>query len=200
MNGTKNLTTTNKDKDEFVFGGVQERIEMEFLKNKIHFLTGSIDEDGIKKAIQWIVYENTCSEQTGELTLYINSVGGDLYESFALVDIMKNSTIPIRTIGIGSIMSAAFLVFASGTKGRRFIGKNTGIMCHQHSGEIEGKHHDIVSYTKENQYCNERMLDIIQIASGLESRVIKSKLLNSTDIWLKSEEMVTLGLADHILG
>lgn len=197
MNTLKTSVQNKKEKDEFF--GVAEKFEKCFFQNRINFLTGEITEENVGKIIQWIIYENTTDETPKTLTLYINSEGGDLYQAFALIDMMNASKHTIRTIGVGNIMSAAFLIFASGTKKERYISKNTGSMCHQYSGEIEGKHHDIIARMKESELCNKRMLCILQEATGLESRVIKSKLLNSTDVWLDSEEMVSFGLADHIL-
>lgn len=197
MNTQKISVQSKKDKDEFF--GIAEKYDKCFFQNSINFLSGEITEENIGKILQWIIYENTTDDVPKTLTLYVNSEGGDLYQAFALIDMMNASKHTIRTIGIGNIMSAAFLIFASGTKGHRYISKNTGSMCHQYSGEIEGKHHDIMARMKEAELCNKRMLCILQETTGLEPRVIKSKLLNSTDVWLDSEEMVSFGLADHIL-
>jgi ATP-dependent Clp protease protease subunit len=197
MNGIKNDPLIKKDREDDL--NVPEEFDKCFFENRIHFLSGNIEEDNIKKAIQWIVFENARKHEEGMLTLYINSQGGELYQAFALIDVMRSSIIPIRTIGIGSIMSSSFLIFVSGTKGQRYIGKNTGIMCHQYSDEMQGKHHDIKSWMKESDHCNSRMLNILSASSDLDVRTIKSKLLNPTDMWLDSKEMVTFGLADHIL-
>lgn len=188
------------NKDKYEFQNAEEKIELSFLDNHTHFLTGDIEEANIKKAIQWIAYENMKSYDSDKtLTLYINSYGGDLYQAFALIDIMKQSRYPISTIGIGAIMSAGFMIFAAGEKGYRFVGKNTGIMCHQFSDYAEGKFHDLKSQAKANDICNQRMVDILREASGLSDRNIKSKLLGPTDLWLTPEELVDLNIADRIL-
>lgn len=88
-----------------------ERINVKLLDNHVHFLVGEIDEDNVNDCIRWITYENLdLKEKT--LTLYINSTGGDLYQAFALIDMMRSSNHPIRVFGIGAVMSAAFLIFA----------------------------------------------------------------------------------------
>lgn len=188
------------NKDKYEFQNAEEKIELSFLDNHTHFLTGDIEEDNIRKAIQWIAYENMTrydSEKT--LTLYINSYGGDLYQAFALIDMMRHSQYPISTVGIGSIMSAGFMIFAAGTKGYRYIAENTGIMCHQFTNESYGKYHDIKAAAKENETLNERMLKILREASGLPDRTIKTKLLGPTDLWLTPSELVDLNIADRIL-
>ena len=194
-NGTKRME--NKfPMDDLV--GAEEKIGLRFLDNHVHFLMGDIDEDNIKKAIEWIAYENLDNKDK-ILTLYINSYGGDLYQAFGLIDMMRISRYPVATIGIGSIMSAGFMIFAAGQKGRRAITKNCGIMCHQFSNENVGKYHDIKSATKENETLNDRMVEILREASGLPLRSIKSRLLGPTDAWLTPEELVSYKLADRII-
>lgn len=176
----------------------EDRVEGKLLQSHIHFLTGEIDEDNIRKAIQWIVYENVTNEAK-TLTLYVNSQGGDLYQAFALIDIMRKSKHPINTVGLGCVMSAAFLIFIAGTVGNRMIAPNTGIMCHQYSDITEGKHHDLKATMKEGENCNSRMLSIIQESCDLDVRTIKRRLLNPTDVYLTANELIELGLADSML-
>lgn len=176
-----------------------DRIAAKLLENSTHFLVGDICEDNVSEAIRWIVYENLDSKAAKTLTLYINSQGGDLYQGFALIDTIRNSHHPVRTIGIGQVMSAAFLIFASGEKGERYIAKNTGIMCHQYSDSPEGKYHDIKAQMKEGEYCNARMLSVLKEATGLSATRVKSKLLPASDVYLTAQELVDLGVADHII-
>ena len=176
-----------------------DRIDVSLLNAHTHFLIGDIEEENINNAIKWIVYENLEVHRPKTLTLYINSSGGDLYQAFALIDIMQQSNHIIRTIGIGSIMSAAFLIFVSGSKGERYIAPNTGIMCHQFSDGVDAKYHDIKAQMKESEYCNERMLNILKDACELPPSKIKSKLLPASDVYLTANEMVDMGLADQVL-
>jgi ATP-dependent Clp protease protease subunit len=172
-------------------------VELSLLSQNTHFLTGEIGEDNTKKAIQWLISENLNTDRK-TLTLYINSTGGDLYDAFALIDVMKNSIHPIRTIGIGAVMSAAFLIFAAGTKGLRFAGPNTSFMCHQYSETLTGKHHDIKASIKECDTYNTRMVQLLQEASGLSSAKVKSRLLPASDVYLTADEVLEMNIADHI--
>lgn len=176
-----------------------DRLDIRLLEGSIHFLTGEITEENVTSAIKWITYENLDITSQKVLTLYINSPGGDLYQAFALIDIMRNSHHSIRTIGIGTVMSAAFLIFASGSKGQRYIARNTGVMCHQYSDGLEGKHHDIKAQMKEGEYCNDRMLGILRAATSLPVAKIKSKLLPPSDVYLLASELVDFNVADHII-
>ena len=177
-----------------------ERVSLRLLENHVHFLTGEICEENVQEAIRWITFENLEQKSGKVLTLYINSYGGDLYQAFALIDIMRVSKYPIRTIGIGTIMSAAFLIFASGDKGQRFIAQNTGIMCHQFSESTEGKYHDIRAALKETENANAKMVGILQDATGLTAAKVRSKLLPASDVYLSAQDLVDLSVADHILG
>jgi len=193
------IKMTNK-KDFDLDVSALEKIGLGLLNSHVHFLTGEIEEENIENAIKWIVYENLiCGNSPKTLTMYINSSGGNLNDSLGLIDIMRTSQCPIRTIGIGSICSAAFMIFSSGTKGERYIANNTSIMCHQYTDGMEGKHHDIKSRFKEVELTNTRMIEILKENTGLETRTIKSKLLCPTDVWLTAEELIELGVADNFL-
>lgn len=176
----------------------EDRIDVKLLDNHTHFLVGEIEEENINKCIKWITYENLDSKEK-TLTLYINSTGGDLYQAFALIDVIQSSTHPVRVIGIGAVMSAAFLIFASGTKGERYAAKNTSFMCHQFTSGVDAKYHDIKAEMKENEALNTRMVAILKEATGLAPSVVKRKLLPASDVYLSAEEVVEMGVADYLL-
>ena len=173
-------------------------IDNKLLSNGIHYLSGDIAQENIDNAIKWLLYENLEPKEK-KLTLFINSTGGDLYQAFALVDMMNNSKHTIRTIGTGAIMSAAFIIFASGTRGERYISENAGIMCHQFSNTIENKYHDIKAQMKETDLCNARMLEILKQATGKNEDTVKLHLLPASDVYLTAQEMIDAGAADHLL-
>lgn len=176
----------------------EDRIDLKLLESSIHFLTGEINEESVEKCIKWITYENIDSKNK-TLTLYINSTGGSLYDAFALIDIMKHSPNPIRVIGMGAVMSAAFLIFASGAKGERYAARNTSFMCHQFTESMDNKYHDLKATMKENDLCNERMVNILRDATGLAPSVIRKKLLPASDVYLTAEETMELNVADRLL-
>jgi ATP-dependent Clp protease protease subunit len=162
-----------------------------------YYLTGDVDEHSIAPIIKWILAENITMRHK-QLNIFINSLGGDLYQAFGLIDVMKSSKIPVATFGIGSLMSAAFLIFISGNKGQRSLTKNTSVMSHQFSTYYEGKEHDVKASEKETRYIKQRMLDVIKESCAMDERMIKRKLLPPSDVWLSAEECVELGVADAI--
>jgi ATP-dependent Clp protease protease subunit len=196
MNGT---IESNMDQKIDNMSFVDESVRSALLDNSIHYFSGEIEEDNIAEAIRWVIFENLKGEdETKPLVLYINSIGGDLAEAQALIAVMRKSKRPICTIGVGSVCSAAFMVFAAGTKGLRFISDTASIMCHQFSGGFEGKYHDLKSMFKENELMNDRMVKLLQEFTGLEPKKIKSKLLPPSDVWFTADEVIELGVADHI--
>ena len=176
----------------------EDKIDVKLLENHTHFLVGEIEEENVDKCIKWITYENIESKEK-TLTLYINSTGGDLYQGFALIDVMQSSDHPIRVIGIGAVMSAAFLIFASGTKGERYAAKNTSFMCHQFTSGTDAKYHDLKAEMKESESLNTKMVNILKDATGMAPSVVKRKLLPASDVYLTAEEVVEMGVADYIL-
>lgn len=184
----------SKKFDDF---NADDRISVKLLENSIFYLYGEIDEDNVAECIKWILYENKESKDK-ILTLYINSTGGDLYNAFALIDVMRNSQYPVRTVAIGSAMSAAFLIFAAGHSGERYAAKNCSFMCHQYSDNLAGKHHDLKATMRDGELCNQKMIGVLKEATGMPPSKIKSKLLPASDVYLTAEECIELGIADHL--
>lgn len=164
-----------------------------------HFLTGNVDGESIEKVIRWILMAaKNSSQDQPTMKLYINSDGGNLIDAFALMDVMRTSPIPITTVGMGNLMSSAFMIFAAGAKGQRAIAKNTSIMIHQFNHEYMGKYHDMKAYAEEIDRINYRMVAELSRTSGLSENEVSAKLLKPSDVWLTAEQLVELGFADII--
>ena len=179
--------------------GADDRADVSLFDSDIHYLNGEITEENISKAIKWILSANLTKKPKRKLTLYVNTVGGDLYEAFALIDVIRNSYHPISTVGIGAVMSAGFLIFASGKQGERFIGKNTCIMNHQHSDTMESKMHDMKAQMKENNNCEQRCMQILRDATGYSLADVRKKFNNPSDQYFTARQLVDLKIADDIL-
>jgi len=163
-----------------------------------HFLTGEINGESVEKAIRWIIMGAENPSPQHPMKLYINSEGGSLIDAFALVDVMRTSPVPIATVGMGNLMSSAFMIFAAGTKGQRAIARNTSIMVHQFNSDYTGKYHDMKMYAEEIDRINYRMTAELARTSKLNEVEVTSKLLKPSDVWLSAEQLVHLGIADII--
>jgi len=151
-----------------------------------------------KQAIEWILDANFSEERPSMLNLLINSPGGDLNAAFALVDVMRGSAVPIRTIGLGQIASAGLLIFISGDKGQRLLTPNTSILSHQYSWGAFGKEHELFAQIKEFDLTTKRMIAHYKKCTGLTEDKIRDVLLPPQDVWLSALEAKKLGLCDDV--
>ena len=164
-----------------------------------HVFMGDVTQETMKPLIDWIISENFNKEKKKkELTLGICSPGGDLNACFALVDVMKGSKIPIRTIGMGMIASCGLIMFISGTKGKRILTPNTSILSHQYSWGTYGKEHELFAVVKEYDLTTQRMIAHYKKCTGLSEKDIRKYLLPPHDVWLSAKEAKKLGLCDKI--
>lgn len=162
-------------------------------------MMGSIDSDTVKPVIEWILHENyVTKKKRKELLLMICSEGGDVSQAFALIDTMRSSIIPIKTVGLGQIASAGLLIFLAGSSGRRILTPNTSILSHQFSWGSDGKAHELFATMKEFDLTQKRMLQHYKDCTGLTEEEIRTALLPPHDVWLSAEEALTLKICDDI--
>lgn len=158
-----------------------------------------VSSETIKPVIEWILYENYVSKhRKKELLLMICSEGGDLAAAFALIDTMRSSQIPIKTVGLGLIASCGLLIFISGTHGRRILTPNTSILSHQFSAGTEGKSHELFATMREFELTNKRIIEHYKQCTGLSVDTIMAKLLPAQDVWLDHDAALELNLCDVI--
>jgi ATP-dependent Clp protease protease subunit len=167
----------------------------------IYVFMSEVTGETIHPVIQWILYENYVSKQKKkELLLMICSHGGDLAAAFALIDVMHNSAIPIKTVGLGQIGSSGLLIFMAGTRGRRILTPNTSILSHQFSWHNEGKAHELFATLRELELTQTRMIDHYRKCTGADDRTIKEYLLPAQDKWLSADEALKLNICDSVSG
>jgi ATP-dependent Clp protease protease subunit len=162
-------------------------------------LMGEIDNESVQPVIEWILYENFVSKKKKkELLLMICSEGGDMSSAFALIDVMRSSRLPIKTVGLGQIGSAGLLIFLAGSKGRRVLTPNTSILSHQFSWGSDGKVHELFATIKEFELTQKRMVQHYKECTGLGEEEIRTALLPPHDVWLTAEEALALNVCDAI--
>lgn len=167
-------------------------------KHSFFLLMEDITLDSCKNAVEWIFECNFGEQRPDMLNLVICSPGGDLNAAFALVDTMRGSAIPIRTIGLGQIASAGLLIFISGAKGNRILTPNTSILSHQYSWGAFGKEHELFAQIKEFDLTTKRMIAHYKKCTGLTDAKIREVLLPPQDVWLSAIEAKKLGLCDDV--
>jgi len=173
----------------------------ELVNKGIFILKDSIDTDNTSEAIEFILKHNLrpYKKKLKNLTIIINSPGGDLSAAFALIDIMKGSKVPVHTLGLGQISSAGLLIFMAGKKGFRTITPNTSILSHQFSWGSEGKEHELLAIIKEFNLTSKRMLNHYIQCTGLKEEIIKKILMPAQDVYLDADEAVKYNIADKVV-
>jgi ATP-dependent Clp protease protease subunit len=165
----------------------------------MYVFMSEVSDDTIKPIIEWILVENhVVKKKKKELLLMICSEGGSIEDAFALIDVMKASSIPIKTVGLGCIASSGLMIFLAGHVGRRILTPNTSILSHQYSNYHEGKHHELFAIAKEHNLIQDRMLNHYRQATGLDTDTILGKLLPPTDVYLSAQEALDLKICDYI--
>ena len=151
-----------------------------------------------KGVVEWIFEANFADERPELLNLIICSPGGDLNAAFAVIDVMRGSAIPVRTIGLGQIASAGLMMFIAGAKGHRLLTPNTSILSHQYSWGAFGKEHELFATVKEFDLTTKKMIEHYKKCSGLPEKKIREVLLPPQDMWLSPQEAKKLGLCDDV--
>ena len=135
------------------------------------------------------------------IDFYVSTYGGSADDMASLVDIMNmvKKDCPIRTIGIGKVMSAGVLILASGTKGERCIGKNCRVMIHSVIAGNAGSLHNLENELAEIKKMQEVYLDSLVAATSMTKKQLKSFMRRKTNVYLTAEEAIKYGIADKIL-
>ena len=187
------MTTADKDLPQY------DNASQALNDHGIMVLMDEINHETVKPVIEWILHENHVRKKKHkELLLMICSDGGNIAEAFALIDVMRSSKIPVKTVGLGSIASCGLLIFMAGAAGRRILTPNTSILSHQFSWESEGKSHELFATIKEFELTQKRMVTLYRDATGLEDDVIRKVLLPPQDVWLSAEEALQYHICDAI--
>lgn len=165
----------------------------------MYVFMGDVDHESIRPIVEWILHENFVSKKRRkELLLMICSEGGEVSGAFALIDVMRSSAIPIKTVGLGTIASAGLMIFLAGSTGRRVLTPNTSILSHQFSWGSDGKAHELFATMKEFELTQKRMVRLYEECTGLSPEEIRTNLLPPHDVWLSAEEALALGVCDNV--
>lgn len=174
------------------------QLKEETSKHSFYLLMEDISLSSAKAVVEWIFEANFAEERPELLNLIICSPGGDLNAAFAVIDAMRGSAIPIRTIGLGQIASAGLMIFIAGKKGQRILTPNTSILSHQYTWGAFGKEHELFATVKEFDLTTKKMISHYKKCTGLTEAKIREILLPPQDIWLSPLEAKKLGICDEV--
>jgi len=149
--------------------------------------------------------EDPNCEETKEviqpIEIVISTNGGSADDMFAIYDAIRwvRKTIDVETYGLGKVMSAGTLLLASGTKGKRKIGKHCRVMIHSVIGGHVGPMHQLDNEMKEVKAIQESYIKAICDETNLTERKLRGLLKKKVNIYLTAEEAVKYGFADIIV-
>jgi ATP-dependent Clp protease protease subunit len=129
------------------------------------------------------------------ILLEINSNGGYVHEAFAVVDTIRQLTIPVHTICKGYVASAATFIFLAGT--RRFMTKNSFFLIHEISDEITGNFTFMKQTFENSRTLMTHILDYYEEHSNLERNDVMKHIQN--EICWNAQTTLKYGFVDEIL-
>lgn len=150
------------------------------LENRIIELTGSVGEGMSSVVLRALVRMNLISREP--ITLYLSSLGGSVYDGFAIYDLIRASPSPVVVYANGKIMSMGVIILLAGDK--RYAAKNTRFMMHSLSHGTLGKVRDTKIDVVEAEISNDNMIKIIAERTKLKYKDVKESIDDKAlDVW-----------------
>jgi ATP-dependent Clp protease, protease subunit len=166
------------------------------LKDRIIFLGTPID-DTIANLVMAQLLHLEAEDPEKDINLYINSPGGSITDLLAIYDTMQYVKPDISTICMGMAASAAAVILAAGTKGKRFALPHSTILIHQPSGGARGQSVDIEIQAREILRLR-RLLDEI-MAEHTGQTVEKISKDTDRDFIMTADQAKEYGMVDEII-
>ncbi len=166
------------------------------LKDRIIFLGNDVNEATANVIVAQLLFLNN-EDPKKDISLYINSPGGSVYDALAIYDTMQFVSNDIQTVGIGIQASAAAFLLSSGTKGKRFILPHGTVMIHQPSSGTRGKVTDQEIDLRESLRIKHLLEEIMAKNTGQKRSKIHDDM--ERDKWLSAEEARDYGIVDAVI-
>lgn len=166
------------------------------LNDRIVFLGEEINSTTANLVIAQLLHlESQDSEK--DISLYINSPGGEVYSGLAILDTMNFIKPDVSTICLGMAASMAAVLLASGTKGKRFCLPNSMVMIHQPSGGAQGQQTEIEIAAREIRETRNNLNKILADATGQPFEVVERD--TERDNYMRAAQALEYGLVDRIV-
>ena len=178
------------------FGERAFDIYSRLLRERIIFLGGPIEDYSANLIIAQLLYLNY-EDAKRDISLYINSPGGAVTAGLAILDTMNFIKPEVQTVCVGMAASAAAVLLAAGSKGKRFILPNAEVMIHQPWGGAQGQATDIEITAKHILSVRDRLNKILAKATGKSLETIQKDV--ERDYFMTAEEAKAYGVVDEIL-
>ena len=166
------------------------------LNDRIIFLGEEINNVTANLVIAQLLHlESQDSEK--DISVYINSPGGEIYSGLAILDTMNYIKPDVSTICVGMAASMAAVLLAAGTKGKRFCLPNSMVMIHQPMGGTKGQQTEIQILADEIRRNRTSLNHIIADATGQPFEKVERD--TERDNYMNAQEALAYGLVDNIV-
>lgn len=168
------------------------------LRERLIFLYGAITAEVAQDVITKLIYLESEDDEK-MITLYVYSQGGEVAAAKSIIDMMNYIKPDVAVVNMGECYSAASMILASGTKGKRYSLPSAKVMVHQPLTGVNGmtKASDFEAISIELNKEKETCIEIYKNTTGLS----RKKLIDimSKDSFFTSEEAKKLGFIDEVL-
>ena len=166
------------------------------LKERIILLGTAVDEHVANLIMAQLLHLES-EDPDKDISLYINSPGGEITGLFAIYDTMQFVKPDISTICIGQAASAAAVILAAGEKGKRFILPHARVLIHQPHGGAQGQAVDIQIQAKEITRMRETLDEILAHHSGQTVEKVAGD--TDRDFIMGAAEAKEYGIVDEVI-
>ncbi len=166
------------------------------LKDRIIFLGDEITSNVSNLVIAQLLFLAN-DDRKADIHLYLNTPGGSVYSGMGIYDTMRYVRCPVATYVVGAAASMGAILFAAGTKGKRYILPNARVMIHQPLGGAHGPATDIKIELDEMLRTQKQLYEIIARHTGRDLEQITKDCDRNN--WMDAEECVAYGLGDKVL-
>jgi ATP-dependent Clp protease protease subunit len=167
------------------------------LKDRIIFLGGPIDDHLANIVIAQLLHLEQ-EDPKKDISLYINSPGGSVSATLAMIDTMNLIKPDVSTVCVGIAASGGALVLSAGKKGKRYVLPNSEVMIHQVMSGVEGQGTDIEIGARHILRTKDRLNKIMAENTGKTVTQVDKDM--ERDYWMNAEEAKKYGIIDQILG
>jgi len=178
------------------FGERAYDIYSRLLKDRIIFLGGAIDDNAANIVIAQLLFLES-ENLKKDITLYVNSPGGQVTSTMAILDTMNYVKPDVSTICVGLAASGGAIILSAGKKGKRFALPNAEMMIHQPLGGTEGQATDIAITARQILKIKEKLNKLLAKNTGKSLTQIEKD--SDRDYYISAEEAVKYGLIDEII-
>jgi ATP-dependent Clp protease protease subunit len=166
------------------------------LNQRIIFLGTPIDDEVSNLIVAQLLHLES-EDPDKDLSLYINSPGGDVYSGLAIYDTMQFIKPDVQTICFGVAMSMGSLLLTGGAPGKRLSLPNSRILIHQPSAGFEGQATDIDIHAREVLATRERIDELYAKHTNKPLEQVHEDM--ERDRFFKADEAAEYGLIDRVI-